>query len=346
MGSADRPELSVVVPVFNAADFVLDGVRSVLDHTLASLEVVCVDDGSSDDSLQILARLAATDDRVSVIGLGSNRGVSAARNAGLEHASGTYVRFLDADDTIPPGALDLLLDAARSTSSDMAIGEVLGLDDRAEAGRASRPGAGGPVVTTNIHRSAWLQSVPGHHGGNLYRRQLLEDHGIRFETDLVLGEDQLFQATAIMKSATVAVIKDTVYHYHRYRDTSVTNRPPSQKTLCDDLEWRRRTARLFIDHGFQAAGLDLHRNWSWSISNYWLGIPAAFTQEEASRFFAMFRSMSGEFGVEPWTASTAAHHRRLLELIVSGEDRLAYSFLATEEARHGDSATPAGIGQA
>lgn len=335
MSSTHVPDISVIIPVFNAAEFVMTGISSALEHTRASLEVICIDDGSTDSSAQLLAQLAATDKRISVIRLQFNRGVSTARNAGIEQASGTYVRFLDADDTIPPGALDLLLEAARNASSDMAIGEVLGLEF--PAGAVWPPddcnGDNAGVVTTNVYESAWLQSVPGHHGGNLYRRSLLEDNQIRFNTDLVLGEDQLFQANAIVKAGSVAIIKDTVYHYHRYRDTSVTNSLPSHRSLCDDLEWRRRTAKLFFDHGLMRAGLDLHRNWSWSISNYWIRIPLAFSLEAACGFFSLFRSMSAEFGVEPWHAGTPAHHRHLLELIMSGQDAQAYSFLATEEAR-------------
>lgn len=332
MSSKDEPEVSIIVPVFNAAEFVGAGVSSVLDHTRASLEVICVDDGSTDNSDQVLGQLAASDSRVSVIRLGSNRGVSSARNAGIEKSTGTYVRLLDADDTLPPGALDLLLAAARGASADMAIGGVLGLDDPDEASRAMAPGAGGPVVTTNIHQSAWLQSVPGHHCGNLYRRQLLQKYEIRFDTDLALGEDQVFQATAMVRAETVALIRENVYFYHRYRDASVTNRPPSLKSLSDDLEWRRRIATLFLCHGLQRGGLEQHRNWSWSIRHYWLKIPVAITQDEASTFFSLFRSMSREFGVEPWNASTPAHHRHLLELVMSGQDQQAYAFLATDEA--------------
>ncbi len=339
--SRTPPEISVVIPVFNAADFVRGGVSSVLDHTLASVEVICVDDGSTDDSGRVLAQLAAADDRISIVRLGANRGVSSARNAGIERSTGDYVRFLDADDTVPPGGLDLLLAAARSTSSDMAIGEVLGLDGPEDAVRPRRQIAGGGVVTTNIHESAWLQSLPGHHCGNLYHRQLLERHGIRFPIDLALGEDQLFQATAIVNASAVAIITDTVYHYHRYRHASLTNKPPTVESLCNDLEWRRRTAKLFSSHGLHGPGLDQHRNWSWSISNYWLKIPPALSLEQAGCFFSRFRSMSAEFGVEPWNASTSAHHRHLLELIMSGQDQQAYSFLATDEARSGFPTMPA-----
>lgn len=329
----DLAEITVIVPVFNAAELVLAAVSSVLDHTRAALEVICVDDGSTDDSARVLQQLAAADHRVTVIRLESNLGVSSARNQALDRATGSYVSFLDADDTVPPGALDLLLAAVRDTGSDMAIGKVLYLEDSGQAAPAVASPAGGAAVVTNIHASRWLQSVSGHHCGNLYRRQLLEQDNIRFDADLALGEDQLFQANAMVRARAVAMIEDTVYFYHHYSDASVTRRPPSLKLLHDDLEWQRRTARLFFSHGLERAGLDFLRDWSYSINNYWLKIPATFSQAEAAFFFSSLRSISAEFGVDPWNPSTPAHHRHLLELIISGQDEQAYRFLASDEAR-------------
>jgi len=338
--SGTPPDISVIVPVFNAASLLQAGLSSVLDHTRAALEVICIDDGSTDDSAIVLDRLAASDHRVMVIRLESNQGVSTARNHGLDRATGSHVSFLDADDTVPPGALDLLLATARNTGSDIAVGKVLYLENGEEDARLASPGSGREAVVTNIHDSRWLQSVSGHHCGNLYRRQLLEQHGIRFDADLALGEDQLFQATAMVHAGTIALIEDTVYFYHHYSDATVTRRPPSLKLLHDDLEWQRRTARLFFSHGLQRAGLDFVRDWSYSISNYWLRIPAAFTRDEASGFFSSLRAMTAEFGVEPWHASTLPHHRRLLELIMSARDDEAYAYLTTEEASSGLPAAP------
>ncbi len=333
MSSIRTPEITVVVPVFNAAGLVQVAVSSVLDNTRASVEIICVDDGSTDGSGHVLEGMAAADPRVCVIRMECNRGVSSARNQALDRAIGSYVSFLDADDTVPPGALDVLLAAARDSGSDMAIGKVLYLEDDEAAMPIAATPAGAAAVITNIHASRWLQSVSGHHCGNLYRRQLLEQHRIRFDADLALGEDQLFQATAMLRADSIAMIEDTVYFYHHYSGASVTLRPPTLKLLHDDLEWQRRTARLFLANGLERAGLEFLRDWSYSIRNYWLKIPATFTPQDASTFFSSLRAITAEFGVEPWNASTPSQHRHLLELILSSQDGLAYSYLATEEAQ-------------
>lgn len=340
MTSNRPPEVSVVVPVFNAVEFVLAGVSSVLDHTLAEVEVICIDDGSTDGSAEALESLAAKDRRITVVSLGSNHGASAARNAGIDRAAGTYVFFLDADDRVPPGALDSLLSAARQTQSALTIGKLLWLKSREEGMSEFRQAAGGPIVVADIRDSTYLQTVPGCHCCNLYSRELLEQAHIRYDTDLTFGEDQLFQATAMVRAGKVTIIEDIVYVYHHYRGQSLTRSSPSLKNLLDDIEFQRRIARLFSSHGLHGVGLRMLSTWSYSIRQYWLQIPDSLSPEQASVFFSSFRSMAAEFGVGTWSDSTPDHHRHLLGLIMAGKDEQALAFLATPEARAGSLAMP------
>jgi len=329
VSSRRAPEISIVVPVFNAGQFVLASVSSVLDHTQAEVEVICIDDGSTDGSAQVLERLAGIDSRLIVARLGSNQGASAARNAGIDRATGEYLFFLDSDDMVPPGALDLLLSAARKTRSALTIGRLLWFKSEEESISQFQQGAGGSIAIADIRESSYLQSVPGCHCCNLYSRKLLEDHHIRYDTDLTYGEDQLFQAAAMVESGKVTIIDDIVYVYHHYRGQSLTRRPPGLKNLLDDIEFQRRIARLFSSHGMPEAGRRLLGTWSYSIRQYWLQIPDSLSRQEASVFFSSFRSMAEEFGVTPWNESTPDHHRELLGLIMSGNDEQALAFLAT-----------------
>jgi glycosyltransferase involved in cell wall biosynthesis len=332
---APGPTVSVVVPVHDAAAFLPLSVGSALAQTLQSLELVCVDDGSSDSSVDVLHSLALTDPRVRVVELADNRGPSAARNAGIDAATGEYVCFLDADDELPPRALERLLTAARRSGCALAVGR---LDWRREASDPPQPLPGDgelSVTTAHVADSAVLQSVPGCHCCNLYDRELLDRHGIRYATDLSLGEDQLFQATAIAMAGRVAMIDEVVYVYHHYRGTSITRRRPNLGGLMDDVEYQRRIARLFIARGLGDAGIRRLENWSYSIQEYWLQIPDVLSVAEAGRFFADFRSVGEEFGITPWTEATPQHHRHFLQLVVDGEDQLALAYLASQMARTG-----------
>lgn len=116
---SESPLVSVVVPVYNAESCVEDCVASILAQTYGNLEVLLVDDGSTDCTSSILKKIAARDNRVRVF-FKANGGVSSARNLGLDNASGGFFCFVDADDTIEPNMVEVLLSACLDTGSDVA----------------------------------------------------------------------------------------------------------------------------------------------------------------------------------------------------------------------------------
>ena len=327
------PAISIVVPIYNSAAYLGATIASARAQTLDEVEIVCVDDGSSDDSAAVLADLASSDQRIRVIRLNTNYGASTARNAGIDAATGEFVFLMDSDDFVPPHALERLLAAARATSCELAIGQLLWIKRAGDAPPPDAPWPVGDVTMASIHESPYLQSIPGSHCCNLYRRALLEHNQIRYDTGLTYGEDQLFQAAAMVAAGNVAMIDEVVYVYHHYRGQSLTTKPPTLGNLLDDVEFHRRIAHLFTAHGLQAAGSRFLTRWTYSIREYWLQIPDALTLGEALSFFATFRLMVEEFGVLPWTAATPVQHRHLLSLVLDHRDEEAYRYLASAEAR-------------
>ena len=101
-------KISVIVPVYNCAPYVERCIRSILEQTYSNLEIICVDDGSSDDSGKILDVLACEDARIRVIHQ-KNTGASAARNAGIDVATGELITFVDSDDAIEPDMYETLI---------------------------------------------------------------------------------------------------------------------------------------------------------------------------------------------------------------------------------------------
>ena len=122
------PAVSVIVPVFNSEAFLDKCLESLACQTLADLEVICVDDHSTDGSPAILNRRTAGDSRFKVITFADNRGPSAARNAALDAALGEYVAFVDSDDFIAPDFLEKLYQAAVSGDADVAKGTLKNYD--------------------------------------------------------------------------------------------------------------------------------------------------------------------------------------------------------------------------
>ncbi len=121
--AAAQPLLSVVVPVYNVAEYLPECLDSALGQTLANLEVIAVDDGSTDACPQILEEYARKDPRVRVLSQ-ANSGQGVARNLGVAHARGEFLTFLDSDDTVPPAAYEHMVSTLQRTGSDLAVGSV------------------------------------------------------------------------------------------------------------------------------------------------------------------------------------------------------------------------------
>ncbi|MCM1010726.1 MAG: glycosyltransferase [Fusobacterium sp.] len=115
-------KISVIVPVYNVEKFLPECLDSLKNQTLYELEFICVNDGSPDNSLDILNRYAAEDERFIIVSQ-ENGGLSAARNTGLKYAKGDYIYFIDSDDLIAPEHLENMYNAAVKEDADMVVNE-------------------------------------------------------------------------------------------------------------------------------------------------------------------------------------------------------------------------------
>ena len=343
------PKVSVIVPVYNAAPYLAMAIGSALAQSLASIEVLCVDDASTDASLTLLRAIAVQDPRVRVLALPENRGASAARNAGMAAARGDFLFFLDADDSLPPSGLGDLLGAAESTGCSMAIGRLCWLREplaMADLTQLQSNPAKASVVVSNLSESTYMQSVSGSHCCNLYERRMMEAAGIRYDEDLTYGEDQLFQACAFAAAGPVAFVDNVVYVYHHYRLDSVTRRPTMLSHLIDSVEFRCRIARMFTAKGLGETVRSSLGGWSYAIREYWLQIPGQLNLAEAGEFFNRFRAMANEFDIKEWSAATPAVHRQLLDVVLEGRDAEAYHLLGSLAIRGAGPITPPAAGSA
>ena len=112
--------VSVIVPVYNVASYLPEALDSIVNQTYKDLEIIIVDDGSTDDSASICEKYASSDSRIKVIHQ-DNRGLSGARNTGLAHATGDLVSFIDSDDSLSPVFIESLVNAMESSSAPIAV---------------------------------------------------------------------------------------------------------------------------------------------------------------------------------------------------------------------------------
>jgi glycosyltransferase involved in cell wall biosynthesis len=329
-----HPAISIIIPVYNAEDSLQACLDSATQQTLKDLEIICIDDASTDSSSDILSRYAHTDPRVRVIKHDTNKGEGAARNTGLDKARGEYIFHLDADDTIPQNALKLLYREAQSHGSDMVKG---GFVMFYETGRVDNEIYSSPksrLSNTNIHESKFLQNLPANHCSYLYNRQFLEQHNIRYRTDLVVGLDLVALATALIHASTVTLIPDIVHHYHQ-SETSVIRGPLSAKIAIDAIRSRVIINNLLNNNGMYEAAIIRLKNWDFIITTYWLRMPSSLTLEECSKVFSEFRSLIFDNNITPWNTNTPYHFRYILALVLAHDDVKALSFLGKKEATVG-----------
>lgn len=196
--------ISVIIPVYNAADTLSATVQAVLGQTYANLELILVNDGSRDASGAVCDGFAGP--RVRVFHQ-ENQGVSAARNLGLSLASGAYITFLDADDIVPPDYLQVLYDACED--ADIAVCDVVSIQDGREQARFTHPDA----VLTQREALDFLLTRRRINSGpcaKLFRREVLA--GLQFPP-MKAYEDILFVREAFCHAKRVAVTDRTEYRY-------------------------------------------------------------------------------------------------------------------------------------
>lgn len=205
--------ISIIIPAYNAAAFLARSVRSVTSQQYENYQIVIVDDGSTDQTAEVADQLATGNTRIQVIHQ-ENRGVSAARNAGLQAATGDYILFLDADDELRPGLFHAALDGASAPQCVLYGFDYIYADHTEEklpslaAGVHTR----GEVLQAfwNLYREGVLSNI----GTKIYRREILTQHQIRFSEQATILEDVSFYLAALQYVDQVTVLDQSYYGYY------------------------------------------------------------------------------------------------------------------------------------
>lgn len=209
------PTVSVIVPAYNAGQTIERCVRSVLDQTLDDLELIVVDDGSTDDTAE-KAREAFRQDRRALILSQPNAGAGAARNAGMAEASGEFLYFLDADDWAVPDALAILVGAIERAHADIAVCRSTSVDAVSEAETPIDFGIlflnDDAVLTSTEVRRSVFQSFVGWPWDKLFRASFARGQGLEFQ-ELRTSNDARFVFLALALATEVVTVPDRlVFH--------------------------------------------------------------------------------------------------------------------------------------
>ena len=201
------PTVSFIVPVYNTEKYLIKCLDSIISQTFSDFECLIIENGSSDSSGSICDDYAEKDSRIKVVHQ-EGKGVSFARNTGLNMASGQWVIFVDSDDWIEPDLVETALKTAKDHHSDIIQWNYI-----SEGGKKIKKTqclqVGKFVVSSDKELPGWFAMI----WSRMYSRIIIEKNNIRFDTDLFFGEDGLFSIQALSSAKSVWNTDKALYHY-------------------------------------------------------------------------------------------------------------------------------------
>ncbi len=228
--------VSIIVPVYNKAEYLQRTLKSILNQTHKNIEVIIIDDGSTDDSEKIIKEFSKKDDRIVSL-LRENRGASKTRNQGLEMVKGEYVCFIDADDVISPNFIENLLTGIKNADADVCVIKDFRIGNNSKKSVKSKR----VKKTKSFDKQAGLcRLFSGKDFGvgpcnKIYKTSLLNDGDkVRFPENIFYSEDVPFVLDVFLKANRVAFIKRKAYAYRRAKNSNVTSRLTKKKTTTLD----------------------------------------------------------------------------------------------------------------
>ena len=248
--SSQQPLVSVIVPIYNAKDHIARCVESIRRQTYRNLQILLLNDGSQDVSLEVCRMFAQVDGRITLIDK-ENSGVSATRNLGMRAARGEYLQFVDADDTLQPYATELLVQRARDSGADMVIGHYNRVEPPREHGRARAPRRGedagpgfdprtrvqtfgflmeGPLTKAEFAYGLMQEPASFYYGvmwNKLYRAEIVRAHpDVVCSEELDYSEDFYFNLSFIRYAERFYALSTPIYNYVQNPQSLVHNLNP------------------------------------------------------------------------------------------------------------------------
>lgn len=244
----NSPLISIIVPVYNVEPYLRRCLDSLVNQTLSDIEIVCVDDGSTDASPAILQEYAAQDERIRII-TQKNAGLSAARNAGLRVASGEFIAFVDSDDYVAPHTYELALRYMEPGVDYVCFGvQVEGHASQAEMRSHElyfkHPCSGLVGVTDEL-----MLSCDNVVCNKLFRSSIIRERDISFPVGLRYEDNYFFRAYGVWAQSAF-YIPEKLYHYVRHGGSIMGETWSGRETRAADLlEIAARLYRYYEQHG-------------------------------------------------------------------------------------------------
>lgn len=245
--SLDNPKISIIVPVYNTANYLEECLDSLINQSLDEIEIICIDDKSEDDSPKILEKYASSDKRIKLLYNKENTGQALARNIALKSVKGEYVSFMDSDDKIDLNAYEKVLNFSEENNLDMVLFNVVRFDRKGIIGGSELHEKSIQKLNSNTNILENNEFVYDTSPCNkLIKTSLIEENNIEFVDRLY--EDLLFSMELFTSTDSVGVLPDVKYYWRRRRDKSnksTTQNRTNKKNIADRIFIINQIEELF-----------------------------------------------------------------------------------------------------
>ena len=234
-------KISVIVPVYNTEPYLRKCFESLISQTYKNIEFIIINDGSTDNSIDIINKYANKFSNIKVINQ-ENQGYSGARNTALKYVDGDYVGFVDSDDYIKPDMFEKLIISAENNNADIVSCSLFRVYENELVAESNELFFNALNEKQKEHSSAII-SCPelilddAFIWNRIYKTEFLKQNNITFPDDITFGEDTYFHRIALMRANIVAYLKEPLYFYRQ-------NRPNAQITLKDKQNLQKRSVLL------------------------------------------------------------------------------------------------------
>lgn len=242
--TSSHPEISVIIPAYNAENYIKQAVDSVLSQTFTNFEIIVVDDASTDNTREVLSSIP--DSRLKVFHQTANAGAGATRNRALQEARGNWIAVLDSDDWYAPERLETLLEFAQEHQADMVADDLYIIEDGETQPRTTLVEYSGVTVPDVLMVDSVtfvLSDIEGCKGLSLgfskplFRHQFLIENQISYQPDIRVSQDFWLDMDCLARGAKFCFLPEP-YYYYRSRDgalTTSTNRVERLSQECSAI---------------------------------------------------------------------------------------------------------------
>lgn len=237
------PKVSIIVPVYNVEKYLRKCIDSLINQTLNDIEIICINDGSTDKSLKILKEYKNKDSRIILLNQ-ENSGQSVARNRGIEIAKGEYLGFVDPDDWIDLDYYEKLYNAAISTNVDIATAGIIRITGIKQKKFLQ---FNEETITENINLKFERCDVPekSYIWNKIYKTQKIKEINLKFEEGRIF-EDCIFTPQALFFLGKMVTVPNIYYYYLRRGNSTVKQR--SEKANADSIYAHKKANDFIKEH--------------------------------------------------------------------------------------------------